>query len=252
MEGWIKLYRKLFDNPYYFSEKFCRGMAWVDMLLLANHAPGFFYKRGIRVDIQAGQLGYDIDSLAKRWKWSRNKVNRWLKDLENSKQIERQKTNVTTIISIVNYSIYQGNGIADERAYELPKGKAEGKAEGHKQEGIRRIKKVIGDFTTNSIEFYTIEATKAKGYPDDPKAVAYLEVARHICQKENGNWVLPYVLKIEKQISLDKFIKLYEKAGGDIQSITTKIDSIQDKIKYHDQYADLYSAINRWISNDNK
>ena len=115
-------------------------MAWVDLLLLANHAPGFFYKRGIRVDIKVGQLGYDIESLAKRWKWSRNKVNRWLKDLENSNQIVKQKTNVTTIISIVNYSIYQGNGIADGRANEPPKGEAKGKAEGHEQEGIRIIK----------------------------------------------------------------------------------------------------------------
>ena len=80
--------------------------------------------------------------------------------------------------------------------------------------------------------------------------MAYLEVARHICRKENGIWELPYVLKIEKQISLDKFIKLYDKAGGDIQAITTKIDSIQDKITYHDLYTDLYSAINRWLIND--
>jgi hypothetical protein len=134
MSGWIKLHRKIFDNPYYFSETFCRSMAWVDLLLLANHEPGFFYKRGIRVELSVGQLGYDTASLAKRWKWSRNKCERWFRELEKDKQIVRQKTNVTTIISIVNYEIYQSQGKPNGK----PKGKAEGKAEGkadeHEQE----------------------------------------------------------------------------------------------------------------------
>jgi hypothetical protein len=138
MEGWIKLYRKIMENPYYFSEKFCRSMAWVDLLLLANHAPGFYYIRGIRVNVAVGQIGHGIDTLSKRWKWSRNKIERWLRELEKDNQIVRQKSNVTTLITIVNYSIYQDKGKADDNA----EGKAEGKADGRKQEERRIIKNV--------------------------------------------------------------------------------------------------------------
>lgn len=132
--GWIRLYRKISENPYYFSEKFCRIMAWVDLLLLANHSNGIFYKRGIRVEVNRGQLGYDIDTLAKRWKWSRGKVERWLSELEKSNQIVRQKGNVTTIITIINYEEYQGGDKTNGNPNSNPDDKANRKANGHEQE----------------------------------------------------------------------------------------------------------------------
>jgi len=134
MDGWIKLYRKIMDNPYYFAEKFCRGMAWVDLLLLANHEAGVFYKRGIKVEVKRGQLGHDVDTLAKRWKWSRGKVERWLFELEKSDQIVRQKNNVTTLITITNYELHQGSDKANSKANDKPNDKADSKANGHEQE----------------------------------------------------------------------------------------------------------------------
>lgn len=136
MSGWIKLHRKITDNPLYFSEPFTRSMAWVDMLLIANHADNFFFKRGIRVDIKTGQIGYDLDTLSKRWKWSRGKVERFLQMLEKDEQIVRQKTNVTTLISIVNYKEYQTDDKANRKANDKPNSKPNE----HKQECIRNIK----------------------------------------------------------------------------------------------------------------
>ena len=116
MEGWIKLHRQITENPLYFSEAFTRCQAWIDMLILANTKDGFFYKRGIRVEVIRGQVGYDIESLAKRWKWSRGKVERFLNALEIDKQVVRQKTNVTTLISICNYNIYQARSNPNDNA----------------------------------------------------------------------------------------------------------------------------------------
>jgi hypothetical protein len=130
MSGWIKLHRKLTENPLYFSEPFSRSMAWIDMLLIANHSDNYFFKRGIRVDVKVGQIGYDLDSLGKRWKWSRGKVERFILMLENDKQIVRQKTNVTTLISIVNYKEYQ----TDDKPNSKPNSKANDKPNGNKQE----------------------------------------------------------------------------------------------------------------------
>jgi hypothetical protein len=122
MSGWIKLYRQIQDNPLYFSEPFTRSSAWIDLLLLANHKEAYFYKRGVKVDVKIGQIGYDIDTISKRWKWSRGKVERFLKTLENENQIVRQKSNVTTLISIVNYKEYQ----TDDKANSKPNSKANG------------------------------------------------------------------------------------------------------------------------------
>ena len=114
MKGWIKIHRCLLENSIYNCEPFDRTHAWIDLLLLANHKEGYFYKRGIRVDVKEGQVGYDIDSLSRRWKWSRGKVERFLKSLENDQNIVRQKNNVTTLISIVKYKEYQTNDNANE------------------------------------------------------------------------------------------------------------------------------------------
>jgi len=133
MEGWIKLHRKIIDNPYYFSEPFTRSQAWVDLLLIANNKPGMFYKRGIRVEVERGQVGYDIETLAHRWKWSRGKVERFISGLEKDSQIVRQKNNVTTLISICNYNIYQSDSKADN--------KASSKANGHQTDTNKKEKK---------------------------------------------------------------------------------------------------------------
>ena len=107
--GWIKLFRQLADNEIWLSEKFSDGQAWVDLLLLANHKKGFIKVRGIRIDILPGQCGYSVLTLAKRWRWSRGKVIRFIDFLEKNNMIEtvQQKNKLSTIISITNYSNYQ-------------------------------------------------------------------------------------------------------------------------------------------------
>lgn len=112
MEGWIKLHRKISLNPIWTSEKFTDGQAWVDLLLLANHRKSYIKVRGIRIDLEPGECGYSETSLAERWKWSRGKVRRFLDFLvqQNMINVIQQNNHVTSIISILNYSEYQGNG----------------------------------------------------------------------------------------------------------------------------------------------
>ncbi len=109
MTGWVSIHRQMMNNKKYFSEKFCRNMAWIDMIMLANHDENSIRVRGILVPIKRGQIGYTSESLAKRWKWSRGKVLRFISELEIAHQIALQKNNVTTLISILNYNQYQDN-----------------------------------------------------------------------------------------------------------------------------------------------
>ncbi len=106
-EGWIKLHRKLQDNPLWLSEPFTRGQAWIDLLLLANHDYGYFFLRGNKIEINRGEIARGEDNLATRWKWSRGKVRGFLKQLENEQQIEQQKSNIINKIIIINYDAHQ-------------------------------------------------------------------------------------------------------------------------------------------------
>jgi len=110
MEGWISLHRKISENPLWTCEPFSRGQAWVDLILLANHKDGYFYKRGVKIDLLKGQLAWSEVALSDRWSWSRSKVRKFLNDLEKEQQIEQQKTNVTQVITIKNYCFYQEKG----------------------------------------------------------------------------------------------------------------------------------------------
>ena len=115
-KGWICLYRKIMDDPIWLAEPFTRGQAWVDLLMLANHKGGYIRKRGIRIDLKRGDVGWSERELAKRWKWSRGKVGRFLADCcfsNKPKMIPQtgpQNKNVTSYYSIINYDRYQGNG----------------------------------------------------------------------------------------------------------------------------------------------
>ena len=122
MSGWIKLHRQIADNPLWKSEAFTRAQAWVDLILLANHKDSFFYKRGIKIDVKRGQLGVSEKGLADRWKWSRNKVKKFLKELENEHQIKVIKNNVTQVVTVLNYNEFQQEKTPSRTPNVTPKG----------------------------------------------------------------------------------------------------------------------------------
>lgn len=98
----------------YFSEPFTRMQAWIDLLLVTNYRDTVIYVRGNKVDVKRGQIAKSQDFFATRWKWSRGKVIRFLDELQKCGQIVQQKSNVITLISVVNYECYQQDSTTDE------------------------------------------------------------------------------------------------------------------------------------------
>jgi len=108
MKGWITLHRQIENNPLWLLEPFTKAQAWVDLILNANHTDGYFMVRGIKIEIKRGQIGWSELTMAKRWKWSRMKVRRFLKYLDGEQQTIQQKIDkITSITTIINYSKYQ-------------------------------------------------------------------------------------------------------------------------------------------------
>ncbi len=110
--------RELLNSDRWLVEKFTRAQAWVDLFGLAQHTDSYFYIRGIRIDVKRGQLAYSQLSLSKRWKWSRNKVRHFLRELENNQDIaletNHQNIDLTTLITIVKYDLWQGKKTPDD------------------------------------------------------------------------------------------------------------------------------------------
>ena len=110
-QGYISVWRTIFENPIWLEDKFTRGQAWIDLLLLANHEIGYIRKRGIRITINRGEIGRSQETLANRWQWSRKKVSQFLKELELDEMIEivDKESKVLQKIKIINYDKYQQN-----------------------------------------------------------------------------------------------------------------------------------------------
>jgi len=121
-KGWIKLHRKIMEGEYWLTEPFTRAQAWVDLLLLANHAPSSVRKRGIVFEVGTGQVGYGEEKLSARWRWSREKVRRSLKELMTRGAITRnpvqQNPKLSSLITITNYREYQSVGTSNETTNE--------------------------------------------------------------------------------------------------------------------------------------
>lgn len=106
-QGWIKLHRQIQDNELWFSERFTKVQAWIDLLLLANHKPTTIFIRGVEINLERGQLAYSQVTLAHRWGWNERTVKRFLQMFEKRGMIQSKTTNISTIITVSNYQKYQ-------------------------------------------------------------------------------------------------------------------------------------------------
>ena len=116
--GFFKVWRSLTRSDFWLGEKFDRPRAFIDLVSLANYQTGQIRRRGMTITVNRGQVGWSQDALAERWKWSKNKVRRFLDELkvDGRISIETALKNiaVSALITITNYDQYQGDGTVNE------------------------------------------------------------------------------------------------------------------------------------------
>lgn len=108
MEGWIKLYRKLLDNPIVCKDSETFSI-WLYLLLSATHQEVSAIFKGKKIILKPGQLITGILSISKKLKINKDKVQRTLKCFEIDKQIKQETSNKNRLITILNWEQYQSN-----------------------------------------------------------------------------------------------------------------------------------------------
>ncbi len=106
MEGWIKLHRKLLENPIATKDSDYLAV-WIYLLLSATHKEYDTLFKGKRITLKKGQLITGRKAIAKKFKIDESKVQRILKTLENEQQIEQQNGNQNRLITILSWDKYQ-------------------------------------------------------------------------------------------------------------------------------------------------
>lgn len=118
MSGWIKLHRKIQEHWVFSFDEPDKTLAFIDIVLSASYADNVVMIKGRTYHIKRGQFLASQVTLQKRWKWSQNKVSRFLNLLKKEGVIDLIADERTSIISVCNYSEYQGGESAGERSNE--------------------------------------------------------------------------------------------------------------------------------------
>ena len=179
-EGFIPISRKLFNN-FLWEEKreFSRAEAWIDLLQLARFEANSTKEiiNGRVIEYKRGERPLSLRLLADRWKWSKNRVDKFLDLLVSERMITKRTTQGTavrtdsgtacgtkqTIITICNYESYNTVSKKEGQPSGQGKGHPPGKVEGqsrdkynkNKKEYIEKIISLFPSFSEFDLNFIT-------------------------------------------------------------------------------------------------
>ena len=106
--GYILLHRKITESAVWtMDDAFDPRSAWIDLLLMVNHAENDVIINNKPVTVKEGERITSLRKLATRWKWSLNKVRRYLRTLERLGNVHIDGYNRYTKITVVKWAQYQ-------------------------------------------------------------------------------------------------------------------------------------------------
>jgi hypothetical protein len=119
--GWVKTYRSIANHWIWTDKPFSKGQAFIDLIMLANHKDNKFMFNGQLTECKRGQFITSEIKLMERWGWSKSKLKRFLKMLEDDQMVIKKTDNKKTSLTILNYGIYQDCETAEDTAKEHQK-----------------------------------------------------------------------------------------------------------------------------------
>ena len=231
------------------KEPFDKRSAWIDLLLTANHADAKLLFNGELITVQRGQILTSVRKLSVKWKWSVNKVYRFLKLLESDKMLQKESNKDRTLLTIVNYSVYQGGEYTNEYTNGNSDGYTDGITNEYKSETptdtpSEHKQECNNDKNVKNVNNNMREKKPKKKYYDDPNLdSAFKEF-------------LSMRTKIKKPLATEKAFsrlknKLEDLSGGDTDMAIAILNQSVDHC-----WSDVYGLKNdcgsRHISEDAK
>ena len=106
-EGWIKLYRQIWDSELWKERPFDRARAWIDLIMLANFESRNILLGNEIIFVERGSFVTSEHKLMARWGWSKTKVRSFLNLLQNDSMIVKKTDHKKTIVEVLNYCVFQ-------------------------------------------------------------------------------------------------------------------------------------------------
>lgn len=207
MEGYIKLYRKMLENPVICKDS-DHIAVWVYLLLNATHKDMSALFKGEKITLNPGQLITGRKSIAMNIKISESKVQRILKLFENEHMIEQQTSNANRLISILNWKEYQQSEQQNEQPVNNQRTTSEQRVNTNKNDkNVKNDKNNNRDIYIGIISNFTADENLKKTIMD------FIEM-RQQKKKPPTERALNIILKKASEISSDiqTQIKIFEQS----------------------------------------
>ena len=114
--GWIKIHRDIWKNPWMFRPNVLTD--WVYILCHVEFQPTDIVFEGKRITLQPGQGLFKFSKVASELKIPVTTVHRITELLKNEKQIEKKTSPRNTVITVVNWDKYQTSEKQNENQVE--------------------------------------------------------------------------------------------------------------------------------------
>lgn len=113
LTGRVTLPKELVNQEFLLREPFCRRAAYLDLWFLANDRPRTARINGRDVPLKRGQLAHAQASLGSRWRWSDEKVRKFLTELQDEGLIIFQPSRTVTVIEVIDYTVYNPDSASE-------------------------------------------------------------------------------------------------------------------------------------------
>jgi hypothetical protein len=241
LTGYVKLFRSIENKSWYKKSEFVH--LWIHLFIKATRIEREDWFHGNPVKIKPGQLITGRKKLSRETGIEESKIERILKCFISEQQIEQQTSNISRLISIKNWHLYQNV----------------------EQQSKQRVnnKRTTGEQRVNTIQ----EGKEYRESKEGSVSVFFeneiLANASHeLCNKykalvdfilgnsENGIR-MDNVLSLPKQISFKNYLtlrKTYDQ--NQKRSIRDVLESMEGKKDLKQKYESVFWVVNNWLKND--
>lgn len=174
MSGWIKLHRKMLDNPIVCKDGDHLAV-WTYLLLNATHKeyPAVFGKE--KIILKPGQLITGRIAISERLRVSESKIQRILSAFENEQQIEQQTGNKNRLITILSWSEYQHGEQQNEHEMNNKRTTSEQQVNTNKNVKKVRSKEEPIKICSEIVSMKEVEYQKLIELMTEPNLILYIE-----------------------------------------------------------------------------
>lgn len=161
--AFVRLNRAFFDNAFWKERRtYSQAEAWLDLIQLARYQKHPFVKTtdtGKEIYIHRGEIHASLRYLSAKWIWSVNKVKRFIDKAIEREDIKRRVEERESILTLVNYDIYNPLEDGEKRNTGEHSGEHSGEHTGeHMEKNIKKptVESVAGnDETPNGTQVNT-------------------------------------------------------------------------------------------------